>query len=230
MIAASLRARGTAGMLTALVLATGLPGCASQPENVDLPDLPLIEAQRAADPAEALTVAEIEYEGIRGGRIAAEMPAGTARLRDALLDFEHADGHRSWAPRMTLVSREGNRTVAQWQFEGRMGINPTTEIEFEVDDESPVTIIRFEQRESVFGLGAFFGDYRIRALNGSENRSLLVMRVYIDSGLPFVNASAEDIAAGLREDVRLLRAWLQEQSTSASPTPHTRPRVPQAGP
>jgi hypothetical protein len=35
--------------------------------------------------------------------------------------------------------------------------------------------------------------------------------LFIDSGLPFVGASEDDIAAGLREDVRRLRAWAESR-------------------
>ncbi len=63
--------------------------------------------------------------------------------------------------------------------------------------------------EPGFGMAAFFGDYRIFPVDGDAERSILEERIFIDSGLMFANASAEDIEDGLREDADALRAWIR---------------------
>lgn len=187
------------------LLLPSLAACATAPDDIDL-DVPPVVATGAERVAEELEVVEIEYAGIRGGMITARMPGRPHEVVELLLDFDRADGHRAWASHHQTVSRTEAETVALWRFHGSLGIEPACTLVFRSARQGSAAVVEFEQLDTAFGLAAFFGDYRVIPL---ERDSLMVARVYIDSGLPFVNASAADIAAGLREDVRLLRTWLE---------------------
>lgn len=202
---------GRVWTIAVLTLTAPTVGCASQPADIRLSAIEpgAEEMLHAGAPADDLPVTELDHDGILGGRITARMPAAPDRVVAHLLDFDTADGHRAWARHYSTISRDGPSTVAEWQFEGKLGIDPTVRIEFLTRDEGQRTVIDFRIVESGFGLAAFFGDYTIEPEATGADASLLVMRVFIDSGLPFVNASAEDIAAGLRADVRMLREWLE---------------------
>ncbi|MEQ8763528.1 MAG: hypothetical protein RL885_06355 [Planctomycetota bacterium] len=159
-----------------------------------------------------LPVLELEHEDIRGGAMWFALDGSPEEVFEALLDFEEAAGHRSWAKEFDVLERVDDRVVARWHFEGKMGINPECVLVFEPVKLGDRRIIRYEQRETSFGLAAFFGDYQIVPVKDRPNRSILGERVFIDSGLFFVNASEEDIADGLREDARRLREWMKERS------------------
>jgi hypothetical protein len=193
-----------------------LAGCAG-PEAIRLDGEPSPEAaslpglEGAERDAEDLEVRPLELKGVRGGEIALLIDGSPEQVSAMLLDFAHADGHRAWAREYRLLDSEGEEVRAEWRFEGKMGVDPTVELSFRrIAGVEPI-VLRYELSETAFGLAAFFGDYRIQSVPGDPARSLLVERVFIDSGLFFVNASAEDIAAGLREDARLMRAWMRER-------------------
>jgi len=65
--------------------------------------------------------------------------------------------------------------------------------------------------------GLWKGTSLRRAAVGIDN---LIERVFIASGLPFVGASAADIADGLRKDVERLREWRRERLGDGSPAHH----------
>jgi hypothetical protein len=188
-----------------------LAACAGSPPPIDALPAPGDHDWTAADAeAEELRVLAVEFDGVRGGEIAATMPAPAEKVVALLTAFEHAEGRRAWAERYTTVSRDDATVVARWEFEGKLGIDPTIELVFEIERRGDETVIRYRQLEGVFGLAAFLGDYRVRSRSGDPNRCLLIERVFIDSGLPFVGASDDEIAAGLREDIRRIRTWLRE--------------------
>ena len=203
----------------------GLGACRSTPGATSLeaheavltvPDLAAAEL-----PAQELEVTPLDQEGVRGGRIAFTLDGSPSQVLEMLLDFEQASGRRIWARTYTLLSREEGVVTARWKFKGRFGINPTVVLEFRTQERPGALLVTYEILEPGFGMAAFFGDYRVFPVNGDAHRSILEERVFIDSGLTFANASAEDIQEGLREDAHALRAWIQVRSSTES---YSRPR------
>ncbi len=207
--------RLTTGPARACALASVivLAACGSAPVIGVLPEPAPVDWDVASQPAEDLPVRALEVQGVRGGEIAAVMDGAPDQVLAMLLDFAHADGHRAWAEHFTLVSEAGDRVVAHWDFRGKMGIHPSLELGFEVTRAAGEIVVEFQQLESAFGLSAFFGDDRIQTVAGRSG-CVLIERVFIDSGLPFVGASAADLEEGLRADIRRLREWLRDRTAS----------------
>lgn len=189
--------------------ATAEPSSAVEPDNGPQPE---DQAREPADPFDALPFNPLELRDVRGGELTIALAGSPDAVASMLLDFENADGNRAWARKHTVLSSDERGLVARWEMEGKAGIEPVVELAFRRDTMKDGTIrIRFRLRKEDFGLAAFFGDYRIRA---SEGGSTVRQRVFIDSGLWIANASLEEIEAGLREDSKLLRAWLAERATA----------------
>jgi hypothetical protein len=131
-----------------------------------------------------------------------------------LLDFEDMAGHRSWAEEFKVLSRDEDQVVVTWQFRGRLGIKPKIDITFRVEREEEQTLIRYHTSGPTFGLKRFFGEYRVVAADEHTGVTRLTQTVFIDSGLPLLNASEQDIKDGLREDARQLRGWLAPATQS----------------
>ncbi len=214
------RARRHLAVIIGLLL--GAPGCASMLDieppgdlEKDLREAGFYEppaASQADREADELEVIELEYEGVTGGALWFTLDGSVEEVVDALLDFENAAEHRSWAKRFEIVERSEQQIVARWFFEGKLGVEPECVLVFETVELKDRTVIRYRQRETTFGLAAFFGDYQVLAHPEDPERALLGERVFIDSGLFFVNASRSDIAEGLHEDARRLREWLKERA------------------
>lgn len=171
------------------------------------------EVDAAADlPAEELSVEPLELDGVRGASVQVTLDGEPDEVLEMLLDFERAQGNRAWAEAYEVVSREADRVVARWTFAGKAGLNPTIELEFVVERREDPVYVTYEAIEPSFGLAAFFGDYTVvEHPDAGGGRSVLRERVYVDSGLPFANATAEDLERGLREDARRMRAWMRER-------------------
>ena len=159
----------------------------------------------------AVTYTAQDVGKVKGGRIEFVLPGTVAQIRDAFLDFDNMEGHRSWAKKYRTLSRKGNVTLAEWRFKGRMGIHPTVHIEFTTQEGANETLIRFKLRKKAFGIGTFFGEYRIRPLPGTPARSQVIERTFLDSGISFANASRENLEKGHRGDAEKLRAWMTER-------------------
>ena len=129
-----------------------------------------------------------------------------------LMDQAGADGHRAWARKYREISREGDRVVGEWSFRGKMGINPVVQIEFVQARAGDAIDIDYKVVKRALGIKSFFGDYRIDPVPGVPTRSRLKARVFIDSGMPFVNASHQDMEDGLREDAKLMREWMEQRA------------------
>ncbi len=204
--------------LVILILAAG-PACTSLPEAEELPEGP------GASPIEELPrptgeptteereqpVTRLRLKDVRGGELNFDLPGGPAAVAEALLDFANASGHRAWAPKIEALPPRGETLLSRWHFEGEMGIDPVVVLGFREKAEDGGILIRFRIVEKDFGLAAFFGDYLIRSAPDDEGRSRVRARIFIDSGVTIANASDEEIAAGLREDARMLEAWMQER-------------------
>jgi hypothetical protein len=212
------------------VMAWALAGCTTTPGAVELPpDDPSTAADTRPIPPAPLPpltpdeepqptprpVEMLEHEGVRGGKIAFEVDAAKDDVLDMLLDFDRAAGHRAWAKSYSVVSRTPDRVVSHWEFEGKSGVNPAADLVFDVVRRKTDVVVRFKLREPVFGLGAFFGDWRVTPIGASRTR--LTMRVYIDSGVWIANATEDDIVSGLREDADLMIAWLAERARRPAP-------------
>jgi hypothetical protein len=151
----------------------------------------------------------LELDGVKGGALAFVVPGTVEQVSAALLDFDHAAGHRSWAKRgYRTISRSPERVHAEWRFEGRMGMHPTIEVEFLPETDARGSRIRYRLVKKGLGIATFFGDYRLEPVAGSPARTRVTERVFLDSGLAFANASHEDLEKGLQEDARLLAAWM----------------------
>ena len=140
------------------------------------------------------------------------LPGSVDQVVAALLDFDQGTGHRAWTEAMQTLERSPQRVLAEWTFRGRLGIAPTVELEFLLHPEGPGRRIDYRITKGTIGLREFSGAYRVRPAAGDRTRSELAVSVFIDSGLAFVNASPEDVEAGLREDARLLTEWLGERT------------------
>lgn len=170
------------------------------------------ETEATPSPAVEGTYRALEHKDVLGGRFSCEMAGDASRLATLLLDFEAMAGHRAWARRFEVLETKGDIQRVRWHFEGKAGVNPAPVLAFQVRRREPSFLARFRIVEEDFGLAAFFGDYLVEPLaEGPDGPRLrFTQRVYIDSGLWIANASAEEIEAGLREDARLLRDWLQQ--------------------
>lgn len=100
---------------------------------------------------------------------------------------------------------------ARWKFEGKAGLNPTIVLEFTLDDSRVPTRLEFRTVEPAFGLAAFFGLHELWPHPDRQRATVMRLSIHIDSGVPFANATADDLELGLREDVRMLRAWMAER-------------------
>jgi len=180
----------------------------SEPLTIDVADAEL----NAAD----LVVEPLELEGVRGGRMTFALEGTPREVVAMLLDFDSATGHRPWAvdyERLTGEEAQGmpQPVRSRWRFEGKAGIDPTIVLDFTLDDASIPTTLEFHASEPAFGLAAFFGEHRIWPHPERDEAAIMELSIYIDSGLPFVNATAEDLEAGLREDAAMMRAWMRER-------------------
>ncbi|MFQ5417784.1 MAG: SRPBCC family protein [Myxococcota bacterium] len=196
-------------LVTGVALAL-LTGCIS-PGATELPPVEagvMAAATEGGRPEEA-TYAKLSLRGVRGGRLRFELPGSVDEVVAMLLDFDHAAGHRPWAKKYRMLSRSSEGVVAEWAFNGKLGIEPTVRIEFAVERRKGGAVVRFHLTRTAFGVAAFFGDYRLAPLKGEPRKVQVTARVYIDSGLLFVNASHDDIAKGLREDARQMAEWMQ---------------------
>jgi hypothetical protein len=212
-------------ILTFILL--GACACRSTPGATSLepeaPGLTIPDLAAAELPAEELEVTPLDLEGVRGGLIAFTLDGSPSQVLEMLLDFEQASGKRIWARTYTLLSREDGVTTARWKFKGRLGINPTVVLEFRTEERREALVVTYEVLEPGFGMAAFFGDYRIFPVDGDADRSILEERVFIDSGLTFANASAEDLEDGLRDDADTLRAWIQVRRAAETTGPDNVP-------
>lgn len=157
------------------------------------------------------TYEALALRGVKGGRIRFAVPGTVGDVLRMLLDFEKAAGNRAWARSYRTLSRDEQGVLAQWTFRGKMGIAPTVQLRFRVEHADGGATVRYELKKKAFGIASFFGDYRLRPLPGTPPRVELAERVFIDSGIPIANASQEDIEKGLREDARLIRAWMEQR-------------------
>jgi hypothetical protein len=208
-------ARATA---LALLFALAAPACRATPGATRLDESAVarsIDPANAVLPAAELEVQPLELEGVRGGRIVFSVEASVEEVVETLLDFEHADGHRAWAVHHEPLSRTGQQATARWKFEGRGGLNPTVELQFDVAREGREAVVTYHLLKPAFGVAAFFGEYRVHPSTRARP-TLLEETVFIDSGVTFANATQQEIAAGLREDARLLREWIRARGADGS--------------
>jgi hypothetical protein len=199
---------------TVVPTATWLPrrATAASPEAPALdgaPGLAQAAAVEAAVERPSLEFQALELEGVRGGRLTFELAGSPEQVLEMLLDFEHAEGHRSWAQRFEVLERGDGEVVARWHFRGRFGIHPKPELRFRVGPGG--RLVEFELSKTALGLAAFFGDYELRPVPGTRDRTWLTERVFIDSGIKLSNASHEDIAKGLADDAARMQAWMLER-------------------
>lgn len=183
------------------------------PEVPAGPSAPVPAAVRPPLPALSESAfSQLTLSGTRGGTIAYEIEGAPDEVAAMLLDMEGAKGHRPWAQTYRTVSREGDVLRAEWHFAGKMGVNPKVQVELRREPRDDGSIrIRFKLVRKAFGIAAFFGDYVIEPSPDVEGRSTLTVRTFINSGLPFVNATYKDIEDGMREDARSMRTWMEER-------------------
>ncbi len=204
-------------VLPYLALLIAMSSCSVTPKATSLPATAAAStrpvAAGAQDPAASLPVQPLDLDDVKGGRIVYTLPLPPEEALAMLLDFEHAAGHRSWAATFDILSVDGDTMVVRWHFRGRMGVTPSPEITFRTirEADGPITV-RFEHTKAALGIAAFFGEHQIWAAKDTPESSLIATRTFIDSGIPFVNASRKDIASGLRKDVEMIRIWARERA------------------
>jgi len=155
--------------------------------------------------------ARLARNGTPSGRLGIALPASPREVLAMLLDFDRAAGHRAWFKSAKVLERAPGRVLVRWKMHGKLGINPSVTIEFRVSDEARATRVRYQITRPGFGLAVFSGCYDLQAIGAQAAHTRLMQTVYIASGLPFVGASPQDIADGLREDAALLRDWLEQR-------------------
>jgi len=200
-------------MKLTILLALGLAclaGCAGTASVGMLP------ASRGAQRPELGRFVALEVDGIRGGALSVHLRAEVDDVLAALLDFDEADGHRSWAESFELVDAGedslGRWRVARWDFRGKLGISPSVTIEFRPERHADGASVAFELVDGALGLRTFEGSYVLEPT--ADGGTWFTQHVFLSSGLAFVDASHDDIAAGLREDARRLVAWLAEREAT----------------
>ncbi len=174
-------------------------------------DVDVTAAELAAD---ELTVEPIELEGVRGGRIAFALDGSPQDVAAMLLDFDAMTGKRPWAVEYESLPAGTATARARWRFEGKAGVNPTIELDFTLEATTVPTRLEFHASKPAFGLAAFFGTHELWPHPDRKNATLMRFDLYIDSGLPFANATAEDLENGLREDARQMRAWMESRAAN----------------
>ena len=202
-------------VLPALLLVAGLswfgvaPGCSATSASAAHP------AAVAASPDGDSAFVPAERDGMKGGRLVYDLPGSVDDVLAMLLDFDHAEGHRSWASEYRVVEREGERVLAEWRFRGRLGIRPRVQIQFSVFRDGPTASVNFALQKNAFGMSRFSGNHTLTPLPGDSPRVRMESTVFIDSGISLANASHEDVEKGLRADALLMSAWMEERLAQA---------------
>jgi hypothetical protein len=161
---------------------------------------------------EAVSYAALELRKVKGGQIQFQVPGTPDEVLAMLVDFPNMSGRRSWAPSQRVLARDAEGVLTEWKFKGRMGIHPTVHVHFRTERSQDGGVVTFELRKKALGIGSFFGDYKVKRLPGTPARCLVVERTFLDSGLPFANASREDLEEGHRKDAELMRTWMEERA------------------
>lgn len=208
----------TLGALALLALSPGT-GCTAKGRRPDL--LPAERAEAltalgAGDP-EAASYERVVEDGLEGGALRFVVPGTPEDVLALLEDFDAAAGRRPWAQEYRTLESGADTLRARWSFRGKMGIDPEVELAFQRVPVEEGLRVDYRVVKRAFGLKEFRGSYELRTLPGTPARTEVVERVFIDSGLPFVNASAADIEAGLLADARGIRSWMAERLAGAAP-------------
>jgi hypothetical protein len=205
-------------MLALLAVSPGT-GCTSGGRRPDLAPAERAEALTAlgAGDPEAASYERVVEDGLEGGELRFVVSGRPEAVLAMLEDFDSAAGHRPWAEDYRTLASDAETLRARWSFRGKMGIDPEVELAFQRVPVDEGLRVDYRVVKRAFGLKEFRGSYELRALPGEPARTEVVERVFIDSGLPFVNASSADIEAGLLADARGLRSWMAERLAGGTP-------------
>lgn len=193
-----------------------IAGCGS-PELAELPpSKPALPAKLDYDPtlpAEQIPVQPLEENGVPGGEMTYTLPGTPEQVAEMLRDFHgDMDEYRAWAKTYDAAGTRGGTVLAIWHFEGRMGFNPTVTVGFDREDLPDGAIrISFHIVDGSTLLKVFTGDHLLRPWPAEQPTTLVTSRTFIGSGLPFVGASKEDVATGLRSDAESMRLWMHKR-------------------
>jgi len=166
-------------------------------------------ATQAASDGTGYLFADLSQDGLAAGQLTFTVPGSPDAVHDMLLDFDHATGKRPWAREYSVLEREDNRVLALWKFRGKLGVNPTVELEFLTNHDGELTRISYRIAKNAFGLKTFEGALLLLPIE--DNRTVVSESVFIDSGLPIANATLDDIKKGLRADAEHMQAWMLER-------------------
>jgi len=195
------------------VIAETIPEPRPQPKEMPARPTPA-PAKPAATPIPAeTTYAKLKLKRVKGGQLTYAAAGTVEEILAMLVDFDHAQGHRAWAQSYKTLRTDPAGVLARWKFKGKLGITPTVHLLFHTKREGKNGTVTYELKKRSLGIASFFGDFKVTPLAGSPSRSQIVQRAFIDSGLPFANASRSDIEKGLREDARLIRLWMQARTS-----------------
>jgi len=190
-----------------------IPGCyATSGRAPDLSQIPAMGMKLPEDvvlPGGEPVFVPAEHDGMKGGRLIYDLPGHVDDVLAMLMDFEHAEHHRSWASKYRLIERKGDRAVAEWKFHGRFGIEPKVQIQFATFHRGSKARVNFALKKTAFGMAGFTGEHSLSPLPGDPPRVRIESTLFIDSGIFFAGASREDIEKRLRADARLMTEWMQ---------------------
>jgi hypothetical protein len=152
---------------------------------------------------------------VLGGEITFTVSGAPKDLLSMILDFDHEAGHRPWRLRTSLIETDGARYRVEAEYEGKAGLNPSVVLVHEVSTVTGGYLVRFRIEEPAFGLETFTGEYEMIATGPDSSR--FRERVFIDSGLPFINATEEDIRDALLRDAEDIRSWMATRLGTSAP-------------
>jgi hypothetical protein len=177
------------------------------------PEAPEAPAAAAGDAdGDDTRYAPLEEGGVRGGEVTFTVAGTPEDLLDMILDFDQEPRHRPWRIRTKVLDTDGARCRVEAEYEGKAGLNPVVVLVHEASAVAGGYLVRFHVEEPTFGLSTFSGEYEMTAgdaASGRPGRSRFRERVFIDSGLLFINATADDIRAALLRDAQDIRAWME---------------------
>ena len=206
--------RGTLLLLLSSLLSVGCQSVASvtslPPELAEEIGLETFDLDPLRGPIAEIEVVPQQVDDVRGARIAFVIDGTPAEVRDMLLDFEAANEHRlTWCDEYEPVSRTKVDAEAVWHFKRYKILKPVVTLLYSITELPKGALsLDFRAKEPAAGVAALFGDYRVFPLGGEEPESLLVVRVFVDTGLP-IKMSLEDLSEGMRNDATALREWMR---------------------
>lgn len=158
-----------------------------------------------------ISFAPLEEDGVAGGRATTTLPGTPAQILAAILDFEHAAEHRTFARKLEVLSRTADQVEAALTLKGKLGIHPTIHVRYTTTRTGADRSLTYKLTQKAFGIARYFGGYRIEGLPGVPPRSRFTSTIFLSSGIPLASIGREEIEAGQRRDQTELRTWMRQR-------------------